>query len=409
MSPLSRAVRWSRTRAGRLGLEAVRRVWALVPRGDGFVVYPGAPLDLNGLALVAAGLQRGQQPVLLVDDEVPMTRVRNTLQSVGVAPDGVEVLRRRSPRGLLAYFRAATLMFTHVPNGGVTPPANRLVVNVWHGDGAKGFTARDQAVTRRASDVVVSGTRLGGEVKAAAFNLRPEDLLLTGNPRISLYRRPLDDDALAAMGLEPGIPVVLWAPTYRATGGTNAWSDSSRTDAFTSTLADGGRALQQAARSAGRQIVLRPHPRDRVTFEGTVFPVITDDVLGAVGGNMYTFLPRVAAMITDYSSLWADYLVLDRPMGFFCPDLAEYEDGRGLDGEFSRELPGPLLQTDDELLAFLSAAELDSPEQRAVRSRCAEWIGLVQATSPAEDLISWAFDGPRRATRRARPVRAARS
>jgi len=125
---------------------------------------------------------------------------------------------------------------------------------------------------------------------------------------------------------------------------------------------------------------------------------------------MYTFLPRVAAMITDYSSLWADFLVLDRPMGFFCPDLAEYADGRGLDNEFTRELPGPLLQSDEELVDFLSAPELDSAEQREQRSRCASWIGLVPGTSPAEDLISWAFeddgDAVARPGRPARPVRA---
>ena len=58
--------------------------------------------------------------------------------------------------------------------------------------------------------------------------------------------------------------------------------------------------------------------------------------------------------ITDYSSVFFDFANLRRPMLFFVYDLDEYADEiRGLYFDMETTLPGPLLHTNDELLAAL--------------------------------------------------------
>jgi CDP-glycerol glycerophosphotransferase len=57
-------------------------------------------------------------------------------------------------------------------------------------------------------------------------------------------------------------------------------------------------------------------------------------------------------MITDYSSVMFDYALLNKPMMFFTYDLESYsEDTRGVYFDISKEAPGPLVFTTDELIS----------------------------------------------------------
>jgi CDP-glycerol glycerophosphotransferase len=61
------------------------------------------------------------------------------------------------------------------------------------------------------------------------------------------------------------------------------------------------------------------------------------------------------ALITDYSSVFFDYAALRRPILFYAYDLANYRDNlRGFYLDYSSEMPGPILTSEDELLAALS-------------------------------------------------------
>jgi CDP-glycerol glycerophosphotransferase (TagB/SpsB family) len=55
------------------------------------------------------------------------------------------------------------------------------------------------------------------------------------------------------------------------------------------------------------------------------------------------------------SSIWIDYLLLDKPLIFAFPDIENYRQGRGLNLEpYEHWIPGPLTHTIDELATALS-------------------------------------------------------
>ena len=58
-------------------------------------------------------------------------------------------------------------------------------------------------------------------------------------------------------------------------------------------------------------------------------------------------------MISDYSSTFFDYSILDRPMFCFAYDYEEYSDKRGLYLDLEKELPCPLDRDEDALLAHI--------------------------------------------------------
>lgn len=65
-------------------------------------------------------------------------------------------------------------------------------------------------------------------------------------------------------------------------------------------------------------------------------------------------------MITDYSSVMFDYSILKRPMIFFTYDLEDYKDNlRGFYFDFLEEAPGPVVLTNEELLASIKNYDYD--------------------------------------------------
>jgi CDP-glycerol glycerophosphotransferase (TagB/SpsB family) len=76
------------------------------------------------------------------------------------------------------------------------------------------------------------------------------------------------------------------------------------------------------------------------------------------------------AFVGDYTDDLIDYLVLDRPVAAYAPDLEEVTAFPGLVHELSDVVPGPVLRTWDELRAAFDGLLAEAtPEQRARHAR----------------------------------------
>ena len=64
-------------------------------------------------------------------------------------------------------------------------------------------------------------------------------------------------------------------------------------------------------------------------------------------------------LITDFSSVFFDYLLLDKPIIFYCPDAKEYLEKHGVYLKFPEDLPGDYCQNFDELIDTLKNGQKD--------------------------------------------------
>ena len=70
--------------------------------------------------------------------------------------------------------------------------------------------------------------------------------------------------------------------------------------------------------------------------------------------DIYPLLPMVDVLVTDYSSLFADYLLLDRPIIFYAYDLEEYNKTEGLVADYNEITPGPKVKSPQELFEAIT-------------------------------------------------------
>lgn len=88
----------------------------------------------------------------------------------------------------------------------------------------------------------------------------------------------------------------------------------------------------------------------------------------------YVFLKLADVLITDYSSIYFDYLLLDRPIIFFDYDLKEYlSDSREMYFDYDKFTPGRKAENYEELKKALSDAlykkDIYADERKKVRNK----------------------------------------
>lgn len=72
--------------------------------------------------------------------------------------------------------------------------------------------------------------------------------------------------------------------------------------------------------------------------------------------ELYAYLGISSALITDYSSTYIDYLLVNRPIGFTVGNMDEYTRKRGFIFDSPQDyMPGTMIRTQTQLYEFLKS------------------------------------------------------
>lgn len=304
----------------------------------------------------------------------------------------IKLIRRLySLKSVWAYLSSSYIFHTHGLFGDPVPSINRPVVNVWHGDSIKlGKLSPHRTLRGPSATFLVSSCQLLGSKKAERAGLSADKLLLVGNPRVDQFLHPASNEALAAIGVPSDAPFVLWMPTFRVAkskSGDIAWSNT--TDPATDrALVVQIEALASELAAQGINLVVKPHRLDAVSRQVRGAYLVNEESLESSGIGLYSFLARSAGLISDYSSVWVDYLALDRPIGFFVPDLANFSDSRGYyPPEMFAHLPGPNLMDKSGMADFVSDIIGQDTIGTERRLKCRDFLGYVKEQDIALRLL----------------------
>lgn len=158
--------------------------------------------------------------------------------------------------------------------------------------------------------------------------------------------------------------IVLYAPTWRGEVG----SSQDTTSIILKNLTDLSDGLPE-----GYILLLKIHDRTYTYVKNNKKLKKMKNVPDWMETNQ--LLAAVDILITDYSSLYFDFLCLRRPTLFFVYDREEYESTRGLYFDMETEVPGPLCYTADQVNVAIRNidevyAKYEPVTERLIREYC---------------------------------------
>jgi CDP-glycerol glycerophosphotransferase (TagB/SpsB family) len=319
---------------------------------------------------------------------------------------GFPAYHRLSPSGLWYALRAGVYIFDcRVMDVSSVASSGALKVNLWHGvplkmierDIPQSNNALAQAnhgspLVRAANkvlrpqlsekyDYILGTSRATCERFARAFGVQTQQVINGGYPRTDVllsrddearFRMPEEERVIAQCRAyaREGVRVMLYMPTFRD------W----RNDADRVIPIDWS-ALDEALQAHGGALFCKLHPNDQARLPDLAGASRIHLIPSSV--DPYPILKHTDALISDYSSIFFDYLLLDRPLVFYPYDLDDYRKySRALYDDYDTVTPGPkatdaagLQRTLTSLLAsYDEQAERYAAERAAVRSRFYEHV-----------------------------------
>jgi len=285
-----------------------------------------------------------------------------------------------SPEKLEAAYNADALVFTHgIP---FEKRDGQLLINLWHGMPLKGIVYTDTNAPPEDMagfgqlcddiDLLISTSPLMRCVMAACFKLDARKVAITGQPRNDWLFEAGGRERLASV-LGPKVleyeKIIFYMPTWRSrtnlhrpVEGRALTDNIFKLDSF-----DLAR-FRAFLGDLNALLVCKFHINDEAQMmhilpdqwrDGIV--VLRADALSWTNTDLYHVLSAADLLITDYSSVYFDYLLLDRPTMFVPVDVDEYRAARGFLLEpYEFWTPGPKVLDQEALEAEILAC-LDDP------------------------------------------------
>lgn len=309
---------------------------------------------------------------LLIDDiaenyQIPRTKVKYQF----------------SLSALLTLLRAKYVFYLHGP--GDIPylrfSKKTIAIQLWHGVPIKRIHALDKRNRKHALKIKksnksiynywISSSSVDRNSTALCVGLPVDRVVATGYPRNDYL---IEQMRVPSKNISDRFPflrkkVILYAPT---------WRDKCKPLFFPFedfSLIDLNNFLEEN----DAYMLLRGHWCDEIYHRNGIIefcPLIGGRILSAnhdLFQDVQELLPFVDILISDYSGIWVDYLLLDRPIIYVPYDLNSYEKERGLLYNYQLITPGPKVSTSKDFLNSLQEYLLD-PKKDSDKRICVKKI-----------------------------------
>lgn len=207
-------------------------------------------------------------------------------------------------------------------------------IQLWHGDFGPKYCEKDTEsqlqpwyvkLSKKDSlitDVIISGSKFFTRVAKTAFWYPSRtEVLETGIPRNDIYFHisdKLKSDLLSKYHLSKGKRYALYAPTFRDNGDLSVYNIDTENLRL---------ALKE---KTGKEwaIIIRLHPN--IKDKSNLFHYDENVINGSLFSEAQELCIISNLLITDYSSIMLDFILMKKPFLLYTPDVDNYEKERGL-------------------------------------------------------------------------------
>ena len=271
---------------------------------------------------------------------------------------------------------------------------DKILIELWHGfplkcmanmDIDEPATQEDIAKYWQNVDLIMSYSDTYNTLFNACMGSHVDKYRVTGMPRNdALFAADSRQKMRRVLGTDyAGTRIVYYMPTFRQSSfhahesdGRRHWFNPFGFDAFDT------ESFRQFLEEQRITLIVKLHPFEEelakehiARFGHPRLVLLTGEMLTNSGIDLYEILGASDALITDYSSVYFDYLLLDKPILFTPVDLEEYRRKRGfLLQPYELWTPGPKVLDQDTLQAELIRSLNDRGYYREERERIARIV-----------------------------------
>lgn len=233
-----------------------------------------------------------------------------------------------------------------------------LTIQLWHACGAikKFGNVIDRQYKIANYDYVISNSDYWKIPYSQAFDVKKEHVLSIGMPRVDhLYDaqwiHQQQDYLYRKYPLLKGKKIVLYAPTFRGNIYKGFNMIPFDAEKIMDALGDDYVLLYKLHPLMGNYILSRDHRTVNMNHEDThVLFTITD------------------YLITDYSSIAFDYMILEKPLLFFVPDMSEYISNVGMFVDL-KDLHCPVCMKEEEIIGYIQNDCFDEKQIKLLKEK----------------------------------------
>lgn len=205
-------------------------------------------------------------------------------------------------------------------------------------------------------DYMTANSECFSEKISELYNLDKEKILATGAARNdSIYK--------SSEVLFPEIKrkkTILWMPTYRNHWKTNTFQGRTNIKfKYGVPCIDEEKQileLNQILEKENILMIIKLHPqedkKDIKTLELGNIKLLDNDYFEC-GKTIYDYLKKIDALITDYSSIYFDFLLTNNMIGLAIPDIKEYSEHVKLINDYKSNIVGDYIYNFENLKEFV--------------------------------------------------------
>lgn len=276
-----------------------------------------------------------------------------------ILPDGI---KRISTDSILASFYLYTAKFWIDDSRKTIVYKKRnsqVYFQTWHGTPLKKieFDAKDKLskhylkYAQKDSESIsylLSGNKYSSEIYPNAFRINTSKILNIGTPRNDQLIKERNSQQKTIY--EKETVNILFAPTFRNDPDDNGVSQLKKMNL---TLLK--EYFQSKNQRFNFSVKFHPNVNDQLSKDKTSLDYMTNHSIELVddGILLENLFSSIDLLITDYSSIFFDYALLEKPLILFNYDESKYAEERGFYIRLD-ELPVPKAQNADELIEIIS-------------------------------------------------------
>ena len=289
----------------------------------------------------------------------------------------------KSLSGFNLFFKTKNMVISHGSDASYFFPyfldvKSKNIINLWHGIPLKRLSLQVKGIRESKSrnrfqkfSSICAASTFEQILLASCFDMHIDDVWVTGTPRNDYLIYPNND--LVQKYTHLNEKVILYAPTHRDAihGGETGFLPILHPD-FSE------EEIHNFLEKMKSRLIIRPHPisstgkctSDRIEY-------ITVDQVPDIAELFRTS----DILVTDYSSTYFDWLILDKPIIFSIYDFQEYGEEIGFIEEFEDIAAGQIALTKGELLESLEKSIKKSDYDVDKRMKVREMIGMARGDS----------------------------